>query len=842
MSHQARLLAGARGLGRLAQRHWQQQQQQLLVALQTASPAAAVAPPPAAAAFAAAWPPSSSSPGAGLRAFAAQAQQQQQQQQDDAAAGGGGNGGADLSRVRNIGISAHIDSGKTTLTERILFYTGRIRELHEVRGKDGVGAKMDHMELEREKGITIQSAATHCRWGGTSINIIDTPGHVDFTIEVERALRVLDGAVLVLCSVGGVQSQSITVDRQMRRYGVPRVVFVNKCDRVGANPARVVQQARDKLKINAAPVQLPIGLEDAHEGVVDLLAREAVYFRGSKGETVERGPVPPGMEQEVERARAELVERVADVDDALAERFLEADDGGASIGADELRAAVRRATLALKLAPAFVGSAFKNRGVQALLDGVADYLPCPTDVTNTALDTGRGDAPVVVPCTTKGQFIGLAFKLEEGRYGQLTYLRIYSGSLAKGDVVTNVATGKKTRVPRLVRVHADELEDISRAAAGDIVALFGVECASGDTFTDGQGPALAMTSISVPEPVMSVALTPRASDQLPNFQRALARFVREDPTFRVAHSAETGETLISGMGELHLDVYVERMRREYKVDCEVGRPKVNYRETVSGRAEFNYLHKKQSGGSGQFARVAGYVEPIEEEGDEEEGSEGAQAAAAGSKDAGKGKKGAAAAEAPAPAAAATGGQVEFENALVGNAIPPEFHAACEKGFREAANAGALIGAPVQRARVVLTDGAAHAVDSNEMAFRLAAIGGFRQAYAAAGPAILEPLMRVEVTVPSEFQGAAMGDLNRRKGLILDSGASGDDAVIEALVPLAQMFGYSTALRSATQGKGEFAMEYAHHAPVPRDVQNELTAHYQKGRGGGGGDAPPAAKK
>lgn len=822
--------AARRLLGRLAHQ-WQQQllqQQQVLQARAIQTAAGVVGGSTA---------PTASSPlptSLSTRRFYA-AQPQSQQQNDDPSSS------ADLARVRNIGISAHIDSGKTTLTERILFYTGRIRELHEVRGKDGVGAKMDHMELEREKGITIQSAATYARWGDTRINIIDTPGHVDFTIEVERALRVLDGAVLVLCSVGGVQSQSITVDRQMRRYGVPRCVFVNKCDRVGANPQRVIQQARDKLKINAAPVQLPVGLEDRHEGVVDLISREAIFFRGAKGEKVERAPVPETMRDEVERARQELVERVADVDDELAELFLTSDDGGASIAAADLKSAVRRATLSLKLAPVFMGSAFKNRGVQALLDGVADYLPCPTDVTNTALDTSRGDAPVVVPCSPQGPFVGLAFKLEEGRYGQLTYLRVYSGTLSKGDVVVNTSSGKKTRVPRLVRVHADELEDISTAAAGDIVALFGVECASGDTFTDGQGPALAMTSIRVPEPVMSVALTPKATDQLPNFQRALARFVREDPTFRVTHSAETGETLISGMGELHLDVYVERMRREYKVDCEVGRPKVNYRETVTGRGEFNYLHKKQSGGSGQFARVAGYVEPVEEE--EEEVAGGGAAAAeeeAGSKKGGKkGAKGGSAADddkSSAAASSSTGGQVIFENALVGNAIPPEFHAACEKGFREAANAGALIGAPVQRVRVVLSDGAAHAVDSNEMAFRLAAIGGFRQAYAAAGPAILEPLMRVEVTVPSEFQGAAMGDLNRRKGLILDSSAQGEDAIIEALVPLAQMFGYSTALRSATQGKGEFSMEYAHHAPVPRDVQNELTAHYQKGKGaeGGGG--------
>lgn len=690
-----------------------------------------------------------------------------------------------LAHIRNIGISAHIDSGKTTLTERILYYTGRIKDIHEVRGKDGVGAKMDHMELEREKGITIQSAATYCRWKDKQINIIDTPGHVDFTIEVERALRVLDGAILVLCSVGGVQSQSITVDRQMKRYDVPRLIFINKCDRMGANPWRVLQQARDKLRLNAAAVQLPIGLEDDHQGVVDLVDRAAYYFEGPRGINMVVRPVPEGMREEVENKRQELVERLSEVDDELAELFLSEQP----VDADTLRAAIRRGTVSQQFQPVFMGSAFKNKGVQLLLDGVRSYLPCPTDISNWALDIDRGEERLELPCNPSGPFVALAFKLEEGRYGQLTYMRVYSGAVRKGDVLTNVATGKRVRVPRLVRIHADELEDISSATAGDIVALFGVECASGDTFTDGS-VNYAMTSIKVPDPVMSMALTPKSSDQLQNFNRALARFQKEDPTFHVTHNAETSEIIISGMGELHLEIYTERMRREYKVDVEVGKPKVNYREAIASRAEFNYLHKKQSGGSGQYGKVVGYIEPLPED---------------------------------HPV------KFEFENQIVGNAIPPEFYPAVEKGFKEAANSGALIGAPVEGVRVVLTDGSSHAVDSNEIAFRLAAVNGFRQAYHSASPMILEPVMKVEVTVPAEFQGTVMGDLNRRKGIIMDSSQTGEDAVILANVPLNNMFGYSTVLRSNTQGKGEFSMEYASHAAVTREAQLELTAHYQKAR-------------
>ncbi|GBF93929.1 elongation factor G [Raphidocelis subcapitata] len=644
-----------------------------------------------------------------------------------------------LSHIRNIGISAHIDSGKTTTTERILFYTGRIKEIHEVRGKDGVGAKMDSMELEREKGITIQSAATYCRWKDTRINIIDTPGHVDFTIEVERALRVLDGAVLLLCGVGGVQSQSITVDRQMRRY------------------------------------QVPIGLEEFHEGVVDLVERRAFRFKGKAGLEIEEGPVPEELKGEVEARRAELIERVSEVDDELAELFLSEQP----VGPGQLAAAIRRATIGNKFQPVFMGSAFKNKGVQLLLDGVSAYLPCPTEVNNTALDTSRDEAAVTVPCSPSGPFVGLAFKLEEGKYGQLTYMRVYSGTVKKGDFVVNSSNGRRVRVPRLVRVHSDELEDIAAASAGDIVALFGIECASGDTFTDGS-VSLAMTSIRVPDPVMSVALTPKSTDQLPNFQRALARFQREDPTFTASNPNPRPPP---------------PLQRACVVDCDVGRPKVNYRETVRRRAEFNYLHKKQSGGSGQFARVIGYIEPLPED------DSGAQSAP----------------------------KFEFSNELVGNNIPPEFQPACEKGFKEAANAGALIGAPVEGVRVTLTDGAAHAVDSNELAFRLAAIGGFRAAYADAHPTVLEPIMKVEVTVPVEFQGTVMGDLNRRKGLILDSSQQQEDAILQALVPLAGMFGYSTSLRSNTQGKGEYAMEYSHHAPVTKDLQEELVVGHAKAR-------------
>lgn len=686
--------------------------------------------------------------------------------------------------VRNIGISAHIDSGKTTLTERILFYTGRIHSIHEVRGKDGVGAKMDHMDLEREKGITIQSAATFCKWKDTNINIIDTPGHVDFTIEVERALRVLDGAILVLCSVGGVQSQSITVDRQMRRYDVPRLAFINKCDRSGADPIRVLNQMRDKLKLNCSPVQLPLGIEDKLKGLVDIVEERAYSFGGPFGNEITEVPVPDDMKATVTARRAELVERVAEVDEVVGELFLMEEP----VDSETLKGGIRRATLALKFVPVFMGSAYKNKGVQMLLDGVTAYLPSPLDVTNRALDVNKNQAPLELPSSQQGPLVALAFKLEEGRFGQLTYMRIYSGTVRKGDPIVNSTTGKRIKVPRLVRMHASELEDISSASAGDIVAMFGVECASGDTFTDGS-VRYAMTSITVPEPVMSLAVAPKNRESSGAFSKALNRFTKEDPTFKVGMDAESGQTIISGMGELHLDIYVERMKREYKVDAEVGAPRVNYRETITRRAEFDYLHKKQSGGQGQYGRVVGYMEPLPEGSSE---------------------------------------KFEYANEIVGNAIPPNYLPSCKKGFEEAVNSGALIGHPVEGLRVALTDGAAHAVDSSELAFKLACQYAFRDAYNKASPTVLEPIMAVEIRVPNEFQGAIIGDVNRRKGLIQNSEAEGDEVVVEAHVPLAEMFGYSTGLRSMTQGKGEFTMEYNQHAPVTADKLAELTLSHKRG--------------
>ena len=669
---------------------------------------------------------------------------------------------------------------KTTLAERILFFTGQIRQIHEVRGKDGVGAKMDSMDLEKLKGITIQSATTYCNWKGSNINIIDTPGHVDFTIEVERALRVLDGAVLVLCSVGGVQSQSITVDRQMRRYEVPRIMFINKLDLAGADPWKVLNQARSKLRHHTAAVQLPIGLEKAFEGLIDLVKLKAYYFHGKYGEDVVVKEIPSDMEALVADKRRELIETVSEVDDILAEAFL-ADE---TISDADLEGAIRRATIARKFIPVFMGSAAKNTGVQPLMDGIVSYLPCPIEVSNYAHDLSKNEE-VELTGSPDGPLVALAFKLEDKPVGQLTYLRIYEGVIRKGDCIVNVISGKKIRVPRLVRMHSTEMHDIQEAYAGQIVAVFGVVCASGDTFTDGS-VEYTMTSMAVPEPVMSLAVQPVSKDLEGKFSKALNRFQREDPTFHVGLDPESGQTIISGMGELHLDIYVERMRMEYKVAATVGKPSVNFRETVTKRVDFDYLHKKQSGGQGQYGRVIGYIEPL-------------------------------------PAGSPT--KFEFENMLIGQAIPSNFVPAIEKGFKEAANSGALIGHPVENIRVVLTDGAAHAVDSSELAFKLASIYAFRQCYPASKPVILEPVMLVELRVPTEFQGAVIGDLNKRKCVIVGNDQDEDDSVITAHGPLNNMFGYATALRSMTQGKGEFTMEYKEHSPVSNDTQTLLIKTY-----------------
>ena len=682
-----------------------------------------------------------------------------------------------LEKVRNIGISAHIDSGKTTLTERVLFYTQRIRAIHDVKGKDGVGAKMDSMELERERGITIASAATHCTWKGHHINIIDTPGHVDFTIEVERSLRVLDGAILVLCAVAGVQSQSLTVDRQMRRYNVPRLAFVNKSDRSGANPYRVTQELRDKLKLNAVMMQIPIGLEADYQGVIDLVEMKALYFDGDNGEKVREEPIPANLAERAEVKRQDLLDAVSMFSDELLEAVLE-DRATPEL----IRAAVRRGVIRLELCPVFMGSAYKNKGVQPLLDGVTYYLPDPTEVLNVAIDLDNAEEPFNIDVSPDGKLLALAFKLEEGRFGQLTYLRVYQGTLSKGDTICNTRTGREVRVGRLVRMHADEMEDIDGAQAGDIVALFGVDCASGDTFTS-QRWRVSLSSIHVPEPVIHLSIKPKDRKTEGNLAKALARFVKEDPTFRSRIDEESSETIISGMGELHLDVYVERMKREYGAEVETGAPQVAYREAVSRRAEFNYVHKKQTGGSGQYGRVAGYIEPLEV------------------------------------------GDFEFVNEVRMGAIPSEYIPSVEKGFRACVKKGRLIGFPVTGLRVVLNDGATHPVDSSDNAFQAAGRGAFRDVYFKAKPQVLEPIMAVSVEGPGEFQGAFVKTVMQRRGIIVGTTESEGFVRVDADVPLAEMFGYATDLRSATQGKAEFTMEFARYAPVPSEKSEELIKKY-----------------
>ena len=685
---------------------------------------------------------------------------------------------SDIAKIRNIGISAHIDSGKTTLTERILYYTQRIHAIHDVKGKDGVGATMDHMELERERGITITSAATYVKWKNHHVNIIDTPGHVDFTIEVERALQVLDGAVLVLCAVAGVQSQSITVDRQMKRYKVPRIAFVNKCDRSGANPVRVTQALRDKLGHNAVLLQMPIGLEADFQGVIDLVEMKALYFRGDAGETVEVAEIPDELRAEAEERRAELLDAASMFSDELMEAALE-DQATPELIHD----AVRRGVLSLELTPVFVGSAYKNKGVQPLMDAVTRYLPSPADVPITALDVDRDGATVELAADPSAQTVAYAFKLDEGRYGQLTFLRIYQGSLAKGDSVVQTRTGRKIKIGRVVRMHADKMEDIDSAAAGDIVGLFGIDCNTGDTFV-GPGPRLTMTSMFVPDPVISLSVTPVDSKAQDNMSKALSRFAKEDPTFRVSLDPESNETIISGMGELHLDVYVERMRREYSANVTTGAPQVAYREAITRRAGFDYLHKKQTGGSGQYAKVVGYIEPSES------------------------------------------GEYQFVDEIRGGRIPTEYIPACDRGFRTALDKGSLIGFPIVGIKAVLTDGNSHSVDSSDMAFMIASRSAFREAYRKAGPQILEPVMRVSVEGPGEFQGAIYKSLMQRRGTVLGSTEDAGFARVDADVPLAEMFGYSTDLRSATQGKAEFTMEFARYAPAPGEVSEELLKKYK----------------
>ena len=680
----------------------------------------------------------------------------------------------DIRRIRNIGISAHIDSGKTTLTERILYYTKRIHAMHDVKGKDGVGATMDSMDLERERGITIQSAATYCEWNKHHVNIIDTPGHVDFTVEVERSLRVLDGAILVLCAVAGVQSQSLTVDRQMARYKVPRLAFVNKCDRAGANPKRVTQQLIDKLKHGAVMMQIPIGLEVEFQGIIDLIEMKAKYFDDDDGSVVRTEEIPAALRAEAEAAREHMLEEVSRHSDELMEAVLE----GKGVTDELIHAAVRKGVLTRELTPVFIGSAYKYKGVQPLLDAVTRYLPSPLDTHTEALDLSRAEATVKLSPDPSLPLVMLAFKLEERRYGQITYLRIYQGTVRKGESIYNSRSHKKLKVGRVVRMHADQMEDEESAGAGDIVALFGVDCHSGDTFV-AEGLDLAMTSIFVATPVMHLSIKPADNKSQDNLMKALNRFTKEDPTFHARVDSESGDTVVSGMGELHLEVYIERMKREYNAAVEVGRPKVAYRETVSQLAEFDYVHKKQTGGSGQYARVCGFVEPMSE------------------------------------------GVYEFVNDVRGGTIPTEYISSCDKGFKGMVKEGQLVGAPVVGIKVTINDGNSHAVDSSDNAFQAAARGAFRQAYMQAKPIILEPIMKLSVEGPAELQGGILRTIMSRRGMIIGTTEESGFTRVDANVPLAEMFGYSTDLRSATQGKAEFTLEFERYAPAPREVSEQL---------------------
>jgi elongation factor G len=683
-----------------------------------------------------------------------------------------------IKRIRNIGISAHIDSGKTTLSERILYYTGRIHRMGEVHDGDR-GAVMDHMELERERGITITSAATTVEWLDHQINLIDTPGHVDFTVEVERSLRVLDGAILVLCGVGGVQSQSLTVDAQMKRYGVPRIAFINKLDRVGADPVRVIQQIEEKLGLEAVPLQMPIGLESDHRGVVDLLAMEGVYFDDEHGEQVRRAPIPAELRDAAERARQGMLDTLSLYDDELMERLL----AGQTVPVEKLHAIIRRLTIGRDIVPVMMGSAIRNKGVQPLLDAIVHFLPSPLDRVYYAKDNDNDGAEVAITADPDAPVVAMAFKLVEESFGQLTYARIYQGRLGKGRVLRNTRLRRTARVGRMVRMHANDREDVDEAGAGDIVAFIGVDCASGDTFCDDR-VNYALENIHTPEPVIALAITPAKNTDRERLAKALQRFVREDPTFHVRTDPESGETIISGVGELQLEVYVERIRREYGCAVTTGAPRVNYREAPTRTATFNYRHKKQTGGSGQYGHVIGRIEPLPEGAEDE---------------------------------------YEFENEVVGGRIPTEYIPSCDKGFQQARLTGPLAGYEVIRVKVVLEDGTSHAVDSSDLAFQIAARDAFKEAYPRTRPAILEPIMHVEVEVPTTLQGPVAGDLSSRRGLIHGTELRGDVTVLTADVPLANMFGYATELRSVTQGRGTFSMHFACYRAAPRDVQEEVIA-------------------
>ena len=684
--------------------------------------------------------------------------------------------------TRNIGISAHIDSGKTTFTERVLFYTGMIHVINEVRGK-GTGAVMDHMELEREKGITITSAATTVEWEKHKVNIIDTPGHVDFTIEVERSLRVLDGAIMLLCSVGGVQSQSLTVDRQMKRYKVPRLVFINKMDRTGANAYRVQAQAVEKLRLNAEFIQIPIGAEETFEGIIDLVKMKAFYFDGEHGEKVREEEIPANYSDKAKQYREKLLEALAMFSDDLASKILDE----AEISVDEVKAVIRKATMTCEFAPVLIGSAFKNKGVQLALDAVLAYLPSPLDCKYFATEY-KTEAIIDIKPDDEKPLVAMAFKLTDEQFGQLTYTRVYQGTIRKGDFIINTRTGKKVRVSRLVRMFANDRADETEASAGDIIATMGIDCSTGDTFTDGT-MNVAMESIFVPEPVISLAIEAKDRKFVDQVSKALNRFMREDPTFKVRVDEESSQTIISGMGELHLEIYVERIKREYKAEVTIGMPQVAYREKLGKTVEYDYKHRKQTGGSGQYGHVVGTFESIAEDGSDL--------------------------------------QYEFVDKISQGRIPREFIPAVDKGFQESLEKGPLCGFPVMGLRAILKDGSYHDVDSSEMAFRSAAKGAFREFFLKGDPIVLEPIMSIEIETPTEYQGTVQGDLASRRGILTGQDSSGDNVVVRGEVPLKEMFGYSTEIRSKTQGKAGFSMEFLTYRKVPASIQQVLVEEAKK---------------
>ena len=697
---------------------------------------------------------------------------------------------------RNIGISAHIDSGKTTLTERILYYSGRIHRVQEVKGGDG-GATMDFMELERERGITITSAATQVDWKNYSINVIDTPGHVDFTVEVERSLRVLDGAILVLCAVGGVQSQSLTVDRQMKRYHIPRIAFINKMDRTGADPASVIKQIGDKLDVTPLPLQMPMGAGADFEGVIDLLSMEAIYNDGDQGETVRRDAIPAKYQEAAEAARMEMLETLSLFSDELMMLLLEEDE---EIPVKMLHEVIRRATITQEITPVMMGTAFRNKGVQPLLDAIIAYLPGPTEREIKAIDLKEnpevGDGTVVddsarVPLVidAKEPMVGMAFKTVLEAFGQLTYFRIYQGKVTKGETYINSRTRQKVRFGRLVRMHADQREDLDVAEAGDIVAVVGVDCASGDTFCDSS-VHYSLENIFVPEPVIRLSVEPLKRDGADRLGKALERFRREDPTFQVTTDEETGQTIIAGMGQLHLDVYIERIKREYKVECEIGEPRVAYRECPTKLVEFNFKHKKQTGGSGQYAHVVGKLAPLPE-------------------------------DSPEP--------YEFVDNVTGGRIPKEYIPSIDKGFRRGLEKGPLCECEVVNVQAILEDGSYHEVDSSEMAFNTCGFNAMRDTLKKASVALLEPIMKVEIEAPEDFQGSITGHLASKRGVITSAETRVHTCMILAEVPLATMFDFANELRSLTQGKGTFSMEFLKYKQCPKNVQEEVVLRRRKER-------------